>query len=293
MIVVTTPTGNIGAQLVKDLLSSGEKIRVIARDPSKLGEVRNAVEIVEGSHGDGAVVNKAFKDAESVFWLVPPDTKAESMDAAYAGFTRPAAEAFKSQGVKRVVVVSALGRGTPMAAHAGLVTATLAMDDLIANTGVHLRALNMPSFMDNWITQAGAIKTQGMLFSPLSADRKFPTVATRDIAAVAARYLRDKSWTGQEEVPVLGPEDLTMNEVAATISEVIGKPVGFKQIPMEAFKQRLASFGMSTAVIEAYADMMAAKNEGIDNAAPRTPQATTPTTFHDWCEQTLKPAVLN
>jgi hypothetical protein len=41
------------------------------------------------------------------------------------------------------------------------------------------------------------------------------------------------------------------------------------------------------------ADMMAAKNECLDNAAPRTPQSTTPTSFRQWCEEVLKPAVLS
>lgn len=292
MIVITAPTGSIGKQLVNNLLSSGEQLRVIARDPSKLGDVSTKVEVVKGSHADSEVVNKAFKGADSVFWLAPPPSQEESMEAAYVGFTRPAAEAFRVQGVKRVVAISALGRGTPEAAHAGLVTASLAMDDLIANTGVHFRAMTMPSFMDNLLQQAGAIKAQSMFFSPLSADRKFPTVATRDIAAVAARQLLDTSWTGQAEVPVLGPEDLTLNEMASIISEFLGRQVGVKQIPLDAFRQRLAGFGMSAAVVEGYADMMAAKNEGLDNAVARTPESTTPTTFRQWCEQSLKPAVL-
>jgi hypothetical protein len=38
-------------------------------------------------------------------------------------------------------------------------------------------------------------------------------------------------------------------------------------------------------------DMMVAKNEGLDNAEPRTPQSTTPTSFRQWCEEVLKPAV--
>jgi hypothetical protein len=36
-----------------------------------------------------------------------------------------------------------------------------------------------------------------------------------------------------------------------------------------------------------------AKNEGLDNQEPRTPESTTPTSFRQWCEEELKPAVLN
>ncbi len=90
---------------------------------------------------------------------------------------------------------------------------------------------------------------------------------------------------------MLGPEDLSFNEMAQIASEVLGKQVRFQQIPMEAFKARLAGFGMSDATVQGYADMMAAKNEGLDNAEPRTPEATTPTSFRQWCENNLKPAV--
>jgi uncharacterized protein YbjT (DUF2867 family) len=150
----------------------------------------------------------------------------------------------------------------------------------------------MPSFMDNILRQIEAIKDQGMFFSPISADRKLPAVATRDIAAVAARLLLDDSWSGQGSVAVLGPEDLSNDDMAQIMSEVLGKPVGFQQIPGEAFKARLTGFGMSDAMAQGTLDMMVAKNEGLDNAEPRTPQATTPTSFRQWCEEVLKPAVL-
>jgi hypothetical protein len=39
--------------------------------------------------------------------------------------------------------------------------------------------------------------------------------------------------------------------------------------------------------------MLKAKAKGLDNAAPRTAESTTPTTFRQWAEQYLKPAVLN
>jgi hypothetical protein len=61
---------------------------------------------------------------------------------------------------------------------------------------------------------------------------------------------------------------------------------------MEAFKARLLGFGMSEAIVQGYIDMMTAKNDGLDNAEPRTPQSTTPTTFRQWREEVLKPAVL-
>src|SRR5580692_9280308 len=242
MIVITTPTGQIGRQVLGNLLESGEEVRVIARDPSQLpAEVREDLDIVEGSHGDAAVVDKAFAGADAVFWLTPPDPRAPSVEAAFAGFTRPAAEAFKRHGVGRVVGVSMLGRGTPWAGQAGFVTGSLAMDD--------------------------------------------------HIAAAASRLLLNARWSGAEEVPLLGPEDLSFNDMAEIMSQVLGKDVRFQQITFEAYKDRFVRLGMSDAMAQGYADMAWAKNEGLDNGVQRTPENSTPTSFRQWCEEVLKPAV--
>jgi uncharacterized protein YbjT (DUF2867 family) len=293
MIVVTTPTGNIGAEVLQGLLDRDASVRVIVRDPSRLPpHVQGRVEIVQGSHGDPEVVARAFAGAKTVFWLVPPDYRTHSVEASYVDFTMPAAEAFISQGVERVVAVSVLGRGSPLAANAGLLTASLGMRHLIAKTGVGLRALALPSFMNNLLSQIGAIKSQGAFFDVLSPDRKFPTCATRDIADAAINLLLDDSWTGQEDVPVLGPEDLSCNDMAQIMSEVLKRPVRYQQVPGEAFKAGLLGHGMSEAMAQGLLEMRQAKDKGLDNLELRTPQSTTPTSFRQWCEEVLKPAVL-
>jgi uncharacterized protein YbjT (DUF2867 family) len=266
---------------------------VIARDPSRLPpDLRERIDIVQGSHGDPTIVNKAFAGADAVFWVVPPDPRARTVDAAYVDFTRPACAAFKTQRIKRVVGISALGRGTPAAAHAGLVTASLKMDDLIASTGVHYRAVTNPSFMDNLLRQVESIKTQGIFSLPISGDLKQPTASTRDIAATAARLLLDQSWRGVGSVPVLGPEDLSYNDMATIMSEVLGKPVRFQEVPGDVFKVRLLQRGMSEAMAQATLDMWVAYNSGLDTAERRTPQSTTPTSFRQWCQEVLKPRVM-
>ncbi len=292
-IVITTPTGNTGGRVLRNVLASDATIRVVARKPLRLPvQIREQVEIVQGSHSEARVVDQAFEGADSVFWLCPPDSRAESVMAAYVDFTRPACEAIRRHGVQRVVNISALGRGTPMAANAGYVTASLAMDDLIAGTGVSFRALTMPSFMDNIVHQADSIRDQGVFFTPIDGDRKMPSVATRDIAAVAARLLLDSSWCGSAEVPVLGPEDLSFNDMARIMSDVLGKPVRCQQVSFEAYEAGFVQSGMSKAMARGMTDMARAKNEGLDNAVQRTPENSTPTSFRQWCEEELKPVVL-
>ncbi|MEV8476376.1 NAD(P)H-binding protein [Streptomyces sp. NPDC051173] len=297
MIVITAPTGQIGGRLLDILLkeapSRGEELRVVLRDPAKLPEaVRARVDVVTGSHDDAEVVDRAFTGADAVFWLVPPaPPRTPSLDAAYSGFTGAAAKAFTAHGVGHVVGVSALGRGTPVADRAGHVTASLAMDDLIASTGVAYRALANPTFMDNLLWQVSSIRDHGVFTGTVAADRKAPVAATRDIAAAAAGLLLDRSWTGTGEVPVLGPEDLSANDMAHVMSDVLGRPVRYERQSLDDFRAALTGQGAGDAVVEGYVDMMRSKDAGLDDGVRRTAGTASPTAFRRWCEEVLKPAV--
>ncbi len=175
---------------------------------------------------------------------------------------------------------------------AGHVTASLRLDDLIAGTGVNYRALTNPSFMDNVLRQLEPIRTQGVFSWRIDGDRKVPACATRAIAAVASRLLLDRSWSGQSSVPLLGPEDLSYNDMARIMSEVLGRPVRFQEVPAESLRPRLTGNGYSEAMAQAMIDMLMAKNHGLDNAEPRTDDFTTPTSFRQWCDEVLKPRML-
>jgi uncharacterized protein YbjT (DUF2867 family) len=229
MIVITTPTGQIGKQILAQILDSRKSMRVIVRDPSRLDpKILDRVEVVQGSHDDINVVTKAFEGAECVFWLVPPNLHLLVKNAKeyYLDFTRPACEVIKSQGVKCVVAVSSLGR--KVAKDIGLVGAAYAMDELIESTGVNYRALQMPAFMDDILSfNIGSILSQEAFFGSQSGDRKTPSCATRDIAAVATKLLLDDSWSGQGSVPVLGPDDISFNDIAQILSEVLDRPVRY------------------------------------------------------------------
>ncbi|TRV82083.1 NAD-dependent epimerase/dehydratase family protein [Streptomyces sp. 130] len=289
MIVVTAPTGRIGRQVLDALLDGGAKVRVIARDPARIDpKARERVEVVQGSHSDPRVLSEAFEGAGSVLWLVPPDPRAEDVREHYLGFTRPACEALRARGVRRVVGVSSLGRGYP--AHAGQLSAAFAMDEMIESTGVGYRALAMPFFMENLLHQAGALRAAGVLSVPAAPDRALPLVATRDIAAVAARLLADDSWSGQETVPVIGPDSLTPVGMAQVLSEVLERPVRFERPDGEEYKAALTRYGMHEAWAQGLLDMAAAQDDGIYEPEWRALTGPAPTGFRQWCREVLAPA---
>ena len=92
----------------------------------------------------------------------------------------------------------------------------------------------------------------------------------------------DKNWKGQGGGAVLGPEDLSFTDMAAIMSDVLGKTVRFQQVPGEAYKAQLIQCGANEVYAQGIVDMLIAKDNGLDNAEPRTTQNTTPTSFRHW-----------
>ncbi|MGW3146959.1 NAD(P)H-binding protein [Streptomyces sp. NPDC001177] len=295
MIVVTTPTGQIGRQVLDRLLDAPggtAGIRVIARDPARLSaRVRERVEVVQGSHSDPAVLKAACADADRLFWLVPPTPSADSVEGHFRQFTEPLREVIGRQGVERVVSVSTLGRG--VAKNAGQISASLAMDDAITATGVHYRALCAPFLMENLLGQAESIRDAGVFFLALAEDRVLRTCATRDVGATAARLLLDGSWTGQDDVPLVGPDDLSPEGMARVVSEVLDRPVRLQPTTSADYRATSLRLGASEAWAQGLADMTDALNDqGFYGAVEPTTPEHAPTGFRQWCEAVLRPAVL-
>jgi hypothetical protein len=49
---------------------------------------------------------------------------------------------------------------------------------------------------------------------------------------------------------------------------------------------------MSDAMVQGMVDMMRAKDDGIDEGVQRTAENSGGTTYRQWCEEVLKPAIL-
>ena len=60
---------------------------------------------------------------------------------------------------------------------------------------------------------------------------------------MGAKFLMDRTWTRQGGNAVLGPADISFNEMAAAMSEVLGKTVRFQQIPGDAYSEQLMQYG--------------------------------------------------
>ncbi len=290
MIVVTSPTGKIGTELVPRLLAGGARVRVIVRDPAKLSpQLLGKVDVTKGSTDDPEVVSAAFQGAEAVFLVVPFPFNVEDIVKHYLRFIRPAAEAIKLHDVKRLVFVSGLRLVTASAK--GLSSLSTAIENTIVDAGSDYRALWCAGFMENLLAQIEPLKHHGTFLLAARPDVKAPLVATRDIAATAAKLLLDSSWRGRDGLAVMGPEDLSYDDMAEIMSEVLGKPIRFQQVSDDSFRARFVESGGSEAVAQWLVEMRADSERNPHGSIQRSAENTTRTSFREWCEEVLKPAV--
>jgi len=289
-IVINTPNSNIGRALSIRLLDAGESVTVLSRTKKKVDELaRRGARVIEGSFEEPTLLAEALEGAEALFWLTPPPARPDYHTWA-VNCAKLAAAAAKKAGVRRAVVLSSMG------AHTGPGTGAVGPAREIENEfEAKLPAvvsLRPGIFMENFLLSAGMIAQAGQIFVPIQPGKKWPLVATADIAAKAACWLLDRTWSGHHKVGVHGPKDLSTGEAAAIISSAVGKPVQCIDATLEQARGALSRMGMPDFVVDLIIEQYVAFRDGrLDPAEPRTPDTTTPTTLAEFARVTLLPAI--
>lgn len=285
MIVIIGATGKVGAKTAELLLSKGKKVRLIARNAEKLNAFKaKGAEIAIGDSNDEAFLTKAFKGAEVVMTILPPDFQSEDVGASQDEMGETQAYAIKKSGVKNVVNLSSLGAHTEV--NTGIV-AGLARHEVRLNKieGVNVLHLRPTYFFENLLGNIPMIKNLGVNGTAIAPDVKFPIIATQDIAKVAAEKLMNPDFKGKPVLTLLGAREYSMSEVTQAIGKAIGKPdLKYVQLSYDDAKKDLMKVGVAENPANAFVNFLKGINLGIFEGEKRTPAGTTLTTADDFAK---------
>ena len=287
MIAVMGASGKTGGRISEWLLENGEKVRALGRSADKLaGLTSRGAEAFAGDATDAAFLTKAFRGADAVYTLFPPDPQSPDYRKKQDEEGEAIVKAVRDGGVPYVVFLSSIGGDVP--GGTGPIAGLHAQEERLRKLhGVNVLILRPATFFENFSATLGLIKHQGINGGAVAPDLSLPMIATRDIADVAARALKARDWTGVVVRELLGPCDLTYAEATHILGERIGKPdLKYVQFAYTDFAAALVQMGMSQNVAALYVEMTKAFNEHrVKSREGRRPDSTTPTRFEDFAEE--------
>jgi uncharacterized protein YbjT (DUF2867 family) len=225
-------SGNVGSELSNLLEAAGHTVRRATSRPAGPGQVHVNVVTGEG-------VAEALAGVDAAFLLSPPGYTTQD------ALLGPVVEAAKAQGVKKVVLMTAMGADADP-------TAPMRKLELhLEASGLTWNVIRPNWFMQNFHTfWLHGIKTANAIQLP-TGDAKGSFIDARDIAAVASVLLTTDRFDNQA-FDLTGDEQLDHTQVAALLSAELGRTIRYEDITPETMRPGLLAAGLPAA----YADFL-------------------------------------
>jgi uncharacterized protein YbjT (DUF2867 family) len=242
-ILVIGATGNVGRQVVSQLLATDARVRALTRNPNA-ANLPPGVEVVCGDLTVPEALDGCLDGVDVVFlvWTA-------SAGAAPAAVDRMAKHA------RRIVFLSSPHRTPhPLFQQPNPLKALHAeIERLIEASGLRWTFLRPGMFAANSLSWwAPQIRAGDVVRWPYAAAPTAP-IHERDIAAVAVRALLEAGHEGAEYV-LTGPQSLSQLEQVITIGDVIGRSLRFAEIsPEEWRREMLAPASVANMLLDAWA----------------------------------------
>lgn len=256
MIAVTGATGHLGRLVVAGLLEKvpAKQLVAIVRSPSKADELaKKGVQVRQADYDQPERWEAALAGVEKLLLISSSEVgkRAAQHQAVIA--------AAKRAGVKLVAYTSILkGDASPLA----LAAEHAATEKSLKGSGLPWVLLRNGWYLENYTEQLGPALEHGFVGS--AGKGRIAAAARADYAAAAVAVLTGGGHEGKTYE--LAGTPFTMAELAAEVSKQAGKPLGYADLPPEAYRKVLLGAGLPPPVADLYvdADVQAAKG-GLDD----------------------------
>ena len=267
MILITGASGNVGSEVLKQVIATGAKPRAMYRNQRAAASAPKGVEVAIADFVKPEELKRAVRGVEKLFLLCAPVPELPQLE-------NNAVDAAKSAGVKHIVKLSAIGAGE--GAHA-FARGHQASERKVHDSGLAYTFLRPTGFMQNFLLYAGTIQAQGAFYGS-GSEAPVGYIDVRDIAAVATKVLTS---SGHENkiYELTGPEALSYSDVANKLAVALGKAVRYVPVPEPQARQGMIGSGMPEWTADAILDLQhfydagkaGAISEDVERVTGRTP----------------------
>lgn len=249
-ILVTGATGTVGRHVARHLLGAGASVRVALRRPAEQAPAFAGAAPVRFDVRDPATYASAFDGVESVFLVRPPRI------ADVAATLLPALDAARAAGVQRVVFLSLQG------ADRNRFVPHRRVEEHLVRHGPAWTLLRPGFFMQNLsTTHRRDVAERNEIYLPAGRGRT-GFVDARDVAAAAAHVLTTPGHA-HRAYELTGAEALTYHQVAATLSDALGREVRYRDATPWGFWRRMRGHGYERAHVAVMIGLYAACRLGF------------------------------
>ena len=286
MICVTGASGTLSSEVIRQLERQEIPFRGAYFSATAANSARSrGIEAVMIDYNHPATLRAAFQGCETVFLLGPNALNQIELEL-------NAVDAARATGVRHIVKQSAMGAAEEAYS---LATIHRPVERAIERSGMAWTFLRPNSFMQNAVTFMGpTIRAEGVFYSA-SGPARISHIDVRDIAAVAVAALTAEGH--EEQIYTLtGPEALTYDEVADTLSKALGRVIRHVSLPAADLKAGMLAEGMPDAIADRLLDLERYFREG--HASTITDDVTRvlgrePRRFTDYVRDTATTGVWN
>lgn len=255
--LITGATGKTGVYTIQHLLKDGHAVRAfVHHDDERSAALRKlGADIVVGDLLEHDDVRRAMEGVDGAYLCYP-------VRSGYIQATAYFADAAKRAGVEIVVEMSQISAREDSLSHA-------ARDHWIAERvmdwsgvpTVHIR----PTFFSEWLVfpwVRDQIVNESRITLPYGAGRHAPIAAEDQARLIAAVLARPAGHIGKT-YPLLGPVELSQQEIADEIGEVLGRRIAYEPSTIEQYRAHLESYNLPEFLIQHFMAIAVDYQNGI------------------------------
>lgn len=247
LILVIGGTGTQGGNVARELLKHGHRVRILSRNPESAAAqaiAAKGAELIQGDLADAASLEPAMDNVSAIFsaqYADPYDQTVEPRNAANM------VEAARKAGIEQVVHTSVAGSNVfPRWDKYKYLSKTwenkYEIEELIRNGGFQAWTILHPCwFMENFVEPNSAIMApelkNGVLFGTLKGDTPLKLNSGEDTAKFARAAFENPQKFHGKDINIASDE-LSMTEIAQTLSRVLDKKVVFETAGDEETRKR-------------------------------------------------------
>jgi uncharacterized protein YbjT (DUF2867 family) len=226
MILVTGATGNVGGELVQQLVAAHQSVRALVRTPAP-DAFPAEVEQVPGDLDHPASLAPALVGVRAAFLLGGH----RDMPGVLAQL--------RGTGVQHVVLLSSRSviGGHPDNA---IVAMWLTSESAVQASGLSWTLLRPSGFMSNALRWRPQLLAGDVIRAPF-ASAPIAAIDPHDIAAVAALALTSPAAHAQRAHALSGPRAWLLRDQVAVLASVLGRPLRFEPQPDAEARAELAA----------------------------------------------------